>query len=190
MTGVPDRIPFGPATITVGEGEDALKFDGKEYLQVEGGELTLTPSFTDETYVDFGETVVNRYLTGWEGTLTFAAGQENMKIFKLALSATKPITDTTSSEEVGFTDAKIGTALSDYARKVVIHPRSKPDNDKSSDITIYQMVASGDFTKTYTNEQGSLSIELSMIPRQGFDASKDGNFFYFGPVDPNAVVTP
>src|SRR5690625_4377528 len=111
---------FGVADIEIGEGEDKIKFDGKDYLQAEGGSLSLTPSYEEFTFEDFGETVVERRLSGWEGTVTIVAGQEDTEILDLALASTESITDTEDGD-VGVMDARIGTKL--VGRKVRIHPR-------------------------------------------------------------------
>src|SRR5699024_3131991 len=112
---------FGVADIEIGEGDNQIKFDGKEYLQAEGGTLSLTPQYTEFTFEDFGETVVDRRLSGWEGTVTIVAGQEDAEILELALASTEAITDTGGGDTVGVMDAAIGTKL--VGRKVRIHPR-------------------------------------------------------------------
>src|SRR5699024_5309478 len=114
------EIIYGLANITIGEGEDAIKFDGKEYLQAEGGEVSLTPQFEDITVEDFGEVPIEKRLTGWEGELTVVAAQEDAKILELALGATEKV-EGTEGKEAGSMDARIGTKLK--GRKVVIHPR-------------------------------------------------------------------
>ncbi|CEI81307.1 hypothetical protein BN997_01125 [Oceanobacillus oncorhynchi] len=174
---------FGVADITIGEGADQIKFDGKDYLQADGGSLNLTPQFTEFTFADFGETVVERRLSGWEGTVTIVAGQEDAEILKLALASTEPITDVDGGED-GSMDARIGTKL--VGRKVQIHPRILPENIKDRDWTIYNMASIEGFERDYNQEQGNVTITLTMMPREGFDASKPGNFFYRGAVDPNA----
>lgn len=176
-------IVYGLADVTIGEGEDAIKFDGKAYLQAEGGELSLTPQFEDIVVADFGEVPIEKRLKGWEGEFTVVAAEEDADILELALGTTEDITDSESSEVVGSMDARIGTKLK--GRKVTIHPRSLPTEDKSQDITIYQMASTEGLTRSYANEQGNVSIALSMMPRVGFDASKPGNFFFRGAVDPN-----
>ncbi|MYL44587.1 hypothetical protein GLV94_02930 [Virgibacillus halodenitrificans] len=178
-------IVFGLADITIGDGVDALTFNGTDYLQAEGGELSLTPQFQDITVEDFGEVPIEKRLSGWEGQLKVVAAEEDAKILELALGATEDITDSVSSEVVGSMDAKIGTKLK--GQKVVIHPRSLPASDKSRDITIYQMASTEGLTRSYANEQGNVEITLTLLPRQGFDASKPGNFFYRGGTDPNAA---
>lgn len=185
---MPENYVFGLADIYIGEeGEDQIMFDGAEYLQVEGGELTLTPLFTEFTFADFGETVVERRLSGWEGELTISAGQETAEILELALGVTESITDTTTTEEVGSMDARIGTVLE--GKRVRIHPRQLPDSDTSRDFVIYNMSSTEGLTKTYDAEQGSIDFTLTMLPREGFDASQPGNFFYRGGVDPHAPET-
>lgn len=177
---------FGLADIEIGEGEDKIKFDGKDYLQAEGGSLNLTPQYTEFTFADFGETIVERRLSGWEGTVTIVAGEEDANLLELALASTENITDTDGGEVVGVMDARIGTKVKGYP--VRIHPRILPDSVKDMDYNIYNMASIGGFEREYNPEQGNFTIELTMMPREGFDASKPGNFFFRGPVDPNAVV--
>ncbi|MCM3396488.1 hypothetical protein M3638_01390 [Oceanobacillus profundus] len=176
---------YGVADITIGEGANQIKFDGKDYLQAEGGSLNLTPQYTEFTFVDFGETVVERRLSGWEGEVVIVAGQEDAEILELALASTEPITETEGGTEVGAMDAKIGTKV--QGRKVRIHPRILPDSIKDRDWNIYNMASIGGFEREYNAEQGNFTITLTMMPREGFDASKPGNFFYRGGTNPNAA---
>ena len=182
------KVPFGLAdiSVTTAAGE-TIKFDGKENMQVEGGEITLTPQFTDIQFADFGDSVYDKYITAYEGSVTFSAGQESIKVLQAAMSYLDTITDTaTPANVVGVMDAKIGTSMRARAGKVNIHPRIM-GTDKSYDITIYKMAAIGEFTRSYKNEQGNIPIEYTMFPRDGFDVSKPGNFFYIGGKDPNAA---
>ncbi|MCM3651331.1 hypothetical protein [Metabacillus litoralis] len=181
------KIPFGLADITIGEGADIVKFDGLEFFQADGGELTLTPVFQDITIADFGESVYDKILTGYNGTFTFVAAQDDLKILQLALSASEPIIETAGSTTVGMMDAKIGTSLRSKAKKVTIHPRTM-GADKSLDIVIYKMASDGDLTKSFANAQGNQSVSMSMLPRDGMDVSKPGNFFYIGATDPNVAA--
>lgn len=91
---------FGVADITIGEGDNLIEFNGKDYLQADGGELTLTPQFTEFQFADFGETIVDRRLSGWEGSVTIVAGQEDAKILELALGTTTDVMDSTDRKSV------------------------------------------------------------------------------------------
>lgn len=176
---------FGLADITIERDGVTMKFDGKEFLQADGGELSLTPAYRELKFKDTGDTTVEHRLAGWAGTVTFVVGQEDVQLMKLALSSVDEITDTVSSEVVGLTDSKMGSALRGY--KVTIHPRVLPITDKRFDYVIYNMASTGGITKPYNDEQTTMTITLNMLPRLGFDASQPGNFFYTGPTDPNAA---
>lgn len=182
----PIKIPFGLADITIGEGDEAINFNGLDYFQADGGEITLTPVLQDITIADFGESVYDQIVTGYTGSLTFVAAQDNIEIIQIALSASEAITDTTSGKTVGLMDARVGTSLRTKAKKVTIHPRLM-GADKSLDIVLYKSASNGDFTKGFANEQGNQSVTMGMYPRDGMDVSKPGNFFYIGATDPNAA---
>lgn len=186
--GVIEKIPFGLADITVTKSDGTtISFNGKDYLQVEGGEVSLSPSYADISFADFGDSVYDQYIQGYTGTVTLTAGQQDIKVMQAAMSYLDSITDTAGGETVGLMDAKIGTSMRERAGKVTIHPRTMGD-DKSLDINIYKMAATGEFTRSYANEQGNIPITYNMFPRDGFDANKPGNFFYIGAKDPNAVT--
>jgi len=165
-----------------------LNFNGQQYLQAEGGEYTLTPSYYDEKWADSGENTVEKWLTGQEGGLKVVIGQYSPKLMQLALNAVQTITDTTSGSVVGFTDAPMGMKASDNAYKVRVHPRILPDSDKSQDITFYRVIADSEFTRAFANEINNIEINFNMIPRENADFSKGGNYYYTGPTDPNAVT--
>jgi len=186
----PLQYPFGLATFTVGEGADAIKFDGLTNFQADGGELTLTPILQEVNVADFGESTFDEIVTGYNGSVTIVAAEDKIETIKLALSASADITDTTSGDVTGIMDAKIGTSMRSKAQQVRIHPRNLPESDKSKDFVIYKMASTGDYNQSFANEQGQVQIELKMYPRDGMDVSKPGNFFYRGATDPNAVVTP
>ncbi|MFD2924168.1 hypothetical protein [Halobacillus naozhouensis] len=180
-----EKIPFGLADVTIGEDTDAIHFDGKEEFQFEGGELTFTPILQDITVADFGESVFDQRVTGYEGSLSLSGAQETLQNLKLAMSYMEEITDATTSEVTGLMDGKIGTSMRSKAQKITIHPRIM-GTDTSLDIVVYKMASNGEYTRSYANEQGSIPMQFTMYPRDGLDVSKPGNFFYVGGTDPNA----
>ncbi|PAE17292.1 hypothetical protein CHH91_04615 [Virgibacillus sp. 7505] len=186
----PIHIPFGLSDILIGEGADAIKFDGKDNYQAEGGELSLTPSFEDIVIQDFGTGVYDQRLVGWEGTVTITASHQSIKMLQLALAATEEITDAESGELTGLMDSKMGTSIRTKGKKVTIHPRQYAVDYKDMDITIYKMASNGEMARTFGNEQGNVTIELTMFVRDNADANKPGNYFYIGGTDPNASETP
>lgn len=179
-------IPFGLADITIGEGASAIKFDGKTYLQADGGEVSIEPELEDITIPDFGNTPYDQIVVGYNGEVTIVAGNRDLKVLSLAMGYTEGIMDTaTPANMIGLMDAKIGTSMRSKAQKVNIHPRGM-GADKTNDINIYKMAGVSEFAESYANEQGKNEITLQMYPRDGADANLPGNFFYIGNVDPNA----
>lgn len=183
-----DKIPFGLSDITIGEGPDALKFDGVAELQAEGGEVTFTPMLEGIVIADYGNGLYDQRIVGYEASVTIVAAQESIDVLELALSYTDAITDTLETSTVGLMDSPIGSSLRKKAKRVTIHPRRLPESVKDLDIVIYKAASNGDFTRSSGNEQGSITITLAMYPRDGMDPAKPGNFFYIGATDPNAVV--
>lgn len=177
-------IPFGLADITIGEGVDAIKFDGKTYLQADGGEISIEPELEDLVIPDFGNSPYDQVIVGYNGSLTIVAGNRDLKVLALAMAYTESITDAGGGDEVGLMDAKIGTSMRSKAQKVNIHPRGM-GSDKTNDINIYKMAGVSEFNESYANEQGQNEITLQMYPRDNADANKPGNFFYIGDTDPN-----
>lgn len=182
----PTNIPFGLSDITVGEGPTAVKFNGVDFFQGDGGEVTLTPILEEIKLADLGDSVYDERVIGHEGEVKLVAAQEDIKILEAAMSFMDSITETVGGATIGLMDSKIGSSMRAKAKKVTIHPRIK-GADKSADITLYKMAGSGEFSRSYANEQGKVEMTFKLYPRDGFDVSKPGNFYYIGPTDPNAA---
>lgn len=184
-----DRIPFGLANITIGEGEDAIKFDGVNEFQAEGGEITISPILEPIVIADMGNGDYDDVVVGYTGTMTINAAQESLDVLELALTAATAITGTDTGTVTGLMDSPIGTSLRKTGKRVTIHPRRLPPTMKDMDITIFKMISSGEFTRTNGNTQGSIAISMKMLPRDGMDPSKPGNYFYTGANDPSKALT-
>lgn len=185
----PQNIPFGAADITIGGTSDVDKvvFDGINHFQADGGEVSLEPILADIKVIDFGDVNFDDRINGYEGTVKIVATSNDIKIIKVALGHATVKTDATTSKDV-ITDSAVGTSLRAKGKPITIHPREM-GADKSLDINIYLATSAGAFERSYNAEQGTQEIELKMYPKNGADASKEGNYFYIGEKDPN-VVTP
>lgn len=180
------NVPFGLADITIGEGAEAINFNGVDYLQAEGGELNLSPILEEIKMADFGDSVYDDILNGFEGTLTIVAGNRDLKILSLAMAYSDKVMDTVETDKIAsLHDAKHGTSMRGKAKKVKIHPRHM-GTDTSHDINIYKMAGVSEFNQNYENAQGNNEIELKIYPRDGADPNSPGNFYYTGDTDPNA----
>jgi hypothetical protein len=180
-------LPFGPATIEIGEGADALKLDGVNYFQVDGGEFNAEPKLEDIKFQDYGDSPYDQRVSGYEGTLKVVVGQNDLLLMRKLFAYHADIVDGTTTNVIGVTDSKIGQSMRDKAVPVTIHPREM-GADKSLDIHVYKMAGTGAFNRTYEISQGKYEVELTMYMRDGADPTKDGNFYYIGETDPNAAA--
>lgn len=183
-----NTIPFGLATITIGEGVDALALDGVNYFQAEGGELNIEPEFEDVAFQDFGSSPYDQRIAGYVGELTVVVGQNDLKLMQKLFSYHSEIVNASvPGEVVGLTDAKIGQSMREKSVPVKIHPREMGASP-ALDINIYKMAGTGALNRTYETAQGTYEVTLSMYIRDGADPTKPGNFYYIGDTDPNAVA--
>jgi len=184
------RIPFGPADIIVGTGNDAVRFDGKigvegSQAQSEGGSINIESTFADITSVDFGESPIDKFGTGTTVTVTISALYEEIDTLKLAIGNAVEISNGSDGSVTGVADAPIGQSSAERGVPVRIHPRNVPHG--KYDYTIYNMASTESFERSFGLEQSSIEINFEAFPRKGADASKAGNFFYTGEVDPNGL---
>src|SRR5690625_4224425 len=186
------QIPFGPADIIIGEGEDAIRFDGKNTsgseLQAEGGSINIEPTFAPITSIDYGESEYDEYTTGVAVTVTIVALHESAQNLKLAIAGAMDIVDADNGV-TGVTDAPVGQSNRERGEPVTIQPRQAGDI-KDFDYHVYKAAPSESFERAFSLEQGTVQITLKAYPRDGADASKGGNFYYTGAVDPNDTTTP
>ncbi|WP_394274307.1 Ig-like domain-containing protein [Staphylococcus hyicus] len=184
-----DEIMFGLADIIIGEGDDIIRFDGKNgdersYLQVEGGSVTFEPEFEDIGFQDFGNGPYDQRVVAFNITVTIVAGQETIDMLKLAIGGTQ---DVTSGHEVtGVADSPLGASNRKRAKPMRIHPRFRKDH--AADINIYKVASNSEVERAFGNEQGTLEMEFVAYPRDNADANKIGNYFYTGTTDPNGVL--
>lgn len=181
-----EKIRFGMSDITVGEGADAVLFNGVDEIQAEGGELSISPILEDIVIEDFGTGPYDKRIVGYEGTVTINAAQETIKVLQLALAGASTITDTTGGAVVGLTDSPIGTSLRKNGKKVRIHPRGLASQEM--DIVIYKMISDGEFNMTSGNSQSNITITMTMLPKDKMNPAGVGNFWYRGAKDPSPAV--
>jgi hypothetical protein len=179
------KIPFGLADFTIGEGATAVKFDGAENFQADGGEVSIEPILEEATIADFGESVYDDLINGFEGEVTIVGAEHTLKLMELAMGFSDAIVDTAvPTNTIGLTDAKVGTSMRARGKLLRIHPRDMGADD-SLDIVLYKVASVGAYGREYANEQGRNELTFKMYPRDGADASKGSNFFYVGSTDPN-----
>lgn len=182
------KIPFGLADYTIGDGANAIKFDGKTNFQADGGEITIEPILEAANVADFGGSDYDDFVNGYTGEFKIVGAEHNLKMMETAMAyADKIVTTGATPATVGLTDSKIGTSMRERGVPLRIHPREM-GTDPSMDIVIYKVASVGTYGRTFANEQGKNELTYKMYPRDGADASKGSNYFYVGSKDPNGTT--
>jgi hypothetical protein len=126
-----------------------------------------------------GETVRDRRVSGIEVTVTTELSEiQNKDIWQVVFPhATKSGTGTGSLAAITFNDA-IGQGDLANAKRLILHPLSKADADKSSDYTFYKALASAESSITYgPTEQARLKIVWNILPDE---SGTPNSFFRYG----------
>ncbi len=182
------KIPFGLADFTIGDGANAIKFDGKTNFQADGGEVTIEPILEAATIADFGSGDYDDLVNGYTGEVKIVAAEHTLKLLETAMAYADKIVNTGATPSVtGLTDAKIGTSMRERGVQIRIHPREM-GTDTTLDIVLYKVASVGAWNRSFANEQGKNELTYKMYPRDGADASKGSNYFYIGSKDPNAAA--
>ncbi|UXU48905.1 Ig-like domain-containing protein [Staphylococcus arlettae] len=185
-----DEIIFGISDIIIGEGDNIIKFDGKNgdvnsYLQAEGGSVSFEPELEDVVIADYGNSPYDQRSTGYNVTVSIVAAQQTIDMLLLAIAGTDTIDE--NGKITGVADAPLGASNRKNAKPVRIHRRADGDNH-DNDINIYKAGANDEVEISSANEQGSLEISMSAYPRDNANPSRKGNYFFTGAVDPNGIL--
>ena len=177
----PIRAMFGPADIVLnkGDGEREIAFDGIQNMQFEGGELTLEPQYADITSIDTGGGNYDNYFTHYEGTLTISGFEDSLENFRLALGGVQEIVND-DGEVIGYSDAPVGASNRERANTVDIAPRYLMGDTGTEHIHIYKAASTAAYNRSYNLEQGSVSIEMAIYPKDGAKPTDGDNFFRRG----------
>lgn len=177
------RAPFGPADIILDKGlPTEYRFDGKENLQFEGGEVTLEPQYADIGSIDLGGGNYDQYVTHFEGTVVISGFEDSLENFALALGGLQEITDAENGV-IGYSDAPIGASNRERSRTVTISPRYLMGDTGAEHIHIYKAASNASYTRAYGLEQGQVAIEMAIYPKDGADPAQGDNFFRRGSIE-------
>lgn len=185
-----DEIIFGISDIIIGEGDNIIKFDGKNgdkdsYLQAEGGSVSFEPELEDVVIADYGNSPYDQRSTGYNVTVSIVAAQQTIDMLLLAIAGTDTVDE--NGKITGVADAPLGASNRKNAKPIRIHRRADGDNH-DNDINIYKAGANDEVEISSANEQGSLEISMSAYPRDNANPSRKGNYFFTGAVDPNGIL--
>jgi hypothetical protein len=163
------RIPFGCCDIFI----DGVKMG----IQADKATLKIEPVLKEIKIEDFGDSPYDKRIAGYKVSFEAVMGSENAENLRYGLLA-KEISG--ADGKTAYTDLPIGTSLRGLGKLLRIHPRELPDSNKDYDVNIFKAIPATKYERPYGNDQSKLKIELEALPKDGFDASKEENFFRIG----------
>ena len=160
------NVQLGVQNITYGT-EDLGHTNG-------GCEFGYEPEYTDVVVDLYGNTPVDKALTGEVVRVTVPLAEVTLEKLKMAIP-TGTLEEEVEGSVTRLTIGSIaGKKLSEGARELVLHPSWLPIEDKSFDIKLHKAVITSEITLPYRkDEQTVYEVEFTAL----IDETKtDGNF--------------
>lgn len=152
-------------------GIQKITYGGEDLGHTSGGcEFTYEPEYTDIVVDLYGNTVVDKALTGEVVRVTVPLAELTLEKLKTAIPTGTIVEDTSSGKKKLMIGSIAGKRLSDNAKELVLHPSWLPDNDKSLDIKLYKAVITSEVALPFRkDEQTVYEVEFMAL----IDESKE-----------------
>lgn len=117
-----------------------ITYKGVDLGHTTGGVLlTVERDFEDVKVDRYGETPIDKVLTGNRVMVNFTLAQPNFRSLDVAIPETSSI-DGTAADRIDL-GTQAGASLRSEAGLLVIHPLKNADSDLSDDVNIYKAVS-------------------------------------------------
>ena len=138
-----------------------------------GCEFAYEPEYTDILVDLYGNTVVDKALTGEVVRVTVPLAEVTIEKLKVAIPTATLVEDAETGTKKLTLGSIAGKKLSESAQKLTLHPSWLPESDKSFDITLHKAVIASEVALPYRkDEQTIYEVEFVAL----IDESKgDGN---------------
>lgn len=152
-------------------GVQKLTYGGEDLGHTSGGcEFAYEPEYTDVVVDLYGNTPVDKSLTGEVVRVTVPLAEITVDQLKHAVPTGKVVEGTeagTKRIEIG---SQAGKRISENAKELVLHPTFLPADDKSLDITLHKAAITSEVTLPFRkDEQSVIEVEFTAI----IDESKE-----------------
>lgn len=122
-------------------GIQKIIFGGRDLGHTDGGcEFAYEPEYTDITVDLYGNTVVDKALTGEVVRVTVPLAETTLENLKEAIPTATLVEDTATGKKKLTIGSIAGKKLSNMAKELRLHPSWLPDSDKSLDIVLHKAV--------------------------------------------------
>lgn len=131
-------------------GIQEITFGGRELGHTDGGcEFTYEPEYTDITVDLYGNTAVDKVLTGEVVKVTVPLAETTLDNMKMAIPTATVVEDATNGIKSLRIGSKAGKRLSEMAETLKLHPSWLPKDDKTFDITLHKAVIVSETALSY-----------------------------------------
>lgn len=170
MSSNPNNIKLGTCRIS---------YDGVDLGLTAGGVEVTVGTTTHETKVDqYGDTVVNEFVTGRSCTVIAPLVETTIdNLIKIMPGATKVVDGSDLTKIRVDVRSGVGISLRHGAKELVLHPIALPDTDVSEDFIVPIAGVAGALNFAYKLDQERVfNTEFKAYP----DHAKDGLLFQIG----------
>lgn len=129
-----------------------------------GCEFGYEPEYTDIIVDLYGNTPVDKALTGEVVRVTVPLAEVTLDKLKMAIPTGTVVEDADGGKRKLTFGSIAGKKLSATAKKLVLHPSWLPETDKSFDITLHKAVITSEISLNYTkDEQTVYEVEFTAL---------------------------
>lgn len=175
------------STENIRMGTCKLLYDGVDLGFTMGGVEVAVATTTHETKVDqFGDTVANETVMGRTITITCPLVETTLDNMALLMPGATMITDNTvplAPKKLVKVTSGTGLSLLERAKELVLHPISKPADDKTEDLTIPLCATAGAMNFAYKYD----AERVFNCEFKGYPDSETGVLFMYGDITVVAV---
>jgi|SRR5699024_2796019 len=152
-------------------GVQNLTYGGEDLGHTSGGcEFGYEPEYTDVVVDLYGNTAVDKALTGEVVRVTVPLAEVTLDKLKHAIPTGKIVEDTQGGRKKLTFGSQAGKRLSENAKELVLHPSWLPNSDKSLDITLHKAVITSEVALPFRkDEQTVYEVEFTAL----IDESKE-----------------
>lgn len=152
-------------------GVQNIFYGGEDLGHTNGGcEFTYEPEYTDIVVDLYGNTVVDKALTGEVVRVTVPLAELTLDKLKEAIPTATMVEDSVTGKKKLTIGSIAGKRLSASAKELLLHPSWLPSNDKSFDIKLHKAVITSEVALPFRkDEQTVYEVEFTAL----IDESKD-----------------
>lgn len=146
-------------------GVQKIYFDGEDLGHTDGGcEFAYEPEYTDIVVDLYGNTAVDKALTGEVVRVTVPLAELTLEKLKAAIPTAKIVEDASTGKKKLTIGSTAGKRLSEHAKELILHPSWLPESDKSLDIKLHKAVITSEVALPFRkDEQTVYEVEFTAL---------------------------